>query len=156
MMSTVLGKNLIYPFRYKMKVRTTVIRLARQPSTHARIALWDDVYGLYVYDYDRATLFCREKACETLDEIIMRNCKRPESLFLGDLHAVESAELLFEQNELSAEYLKELLCRAFGYSPLHSEADRIWTINPQVRFGENYLGSLREVLADVLAVQPGA
>lgn len=153
MMSTVLGKNPIYPYRYKMKIKTPVIRLARQPSEHARIALWDDVHGLYVYDYDLVDLFCREKACETLDEIIARTCKKPETLFLGDLHAVEqSAEFLFEQNHLSADYLKELLCRAFGYSRLHLEAERIWTINPQVRFGGSNLGSLREVLAEILTV----
>ncbi len=122
----------------------------RNPSTDALVALCDQDYGFLLYDYESATLFCREKAILIRDQFVSRRCPNLEELFLGDLHVAEgSAELRFEEKPFAVTALKELLWWTFGcYSPLQSEAARVYEYNPAVFSGEQALGTLKEIVAE--------
>lgn len=84
------------------------------------------------------------------DQYISSKCQKPEGLFLGDFHMVEGhAELRFEGKPCGAALLSELLWRTFGcYAPLKPESARIYERNPIVSFGEQTLGTLREIVAE--------
>lgn len=81
------------------------------------------------------------------DEFVSNHCANTEPLYLGDFHVAEAvAELRFEGTAQQATLLVDLLCRAFGYNPLHPEAARIHTANPEVFVGDRCLGKLQDIL----------
>jgi hypothetical protein len=140
-----------------MKHRTeTGLRLTdRQPSTTALVALWDEEYGFWLYDYERVTRRCRERVILLRDQCISTRCRTPEELFLGDLNVAQGiAELKFEWKPFAGPLLKELLWRTFGsYSPLQFEAARVYGYNPTVLSGKEVLGTLKEIVSEISAFE---
>jgi hypothetical protein len=147
----------IYPFRISMKHRTeTGLCLTdRQPSMTALVALWDQDYGFWLYDYEQVPRRrYRDKAVIVRDHFISARCSVPEELFLGDLSILPgTAELRFEWKPFAEQLLRELLWWTFGsYSPLQLEASRVYGYNPNVYSGEESLGTLREIISELSAL----
>jgi len=124
----------------------------RRPSLTSLLSIWDDPWGLCIYDYYEFgnNDFFRINPMERVrTEMVERYCKSPATLFNGCCRMTNNvADMKFDhvQRDNSEKLLKSLLCRAFGYDPLFDEALRILKGNPAVFLGIKALGSLREIL----------
>lgn len=84
------------------------------------------------------------------DDFVSSRCAKPETLYLGEFHIADGvAELKFEDTAMPKSLLVELLCRTFGYRPLHPEAARVHDANPEVFMGNRSFGELQDLLVEL-------
>jgi hypothetical protein len=107
--------------------------------------------GLVMYDFEERDLFQRSQA-EMLREKLREEHFGSYPLVIYGTSEIRAHHALLNFDSFThAEPLKilmKLLCRAFGYRPLHPEANRLFIRDPLVTYGALSLGGLRKIIED--------